>query len=127
MNIPPKRRFFSIIVTVVVFVSVAFFFVYKDTKRLKTYYDKTTEITLKDSLNLKVEDVWLNHGYLFLNNKYYLMDARVNMADINFTQVTKILVPFYIIKNIILRYFGVTKGKKGLCTCLKNSKINAYG
>jgi Na+/melibiose symporter-like transporter len=122
MNIPPKRRFFSIIVTVVVFVSVAFFFVYKDTKRLKTYYDKTTEITLKDSLNLKVEDVWLNHGYLFLNNKYYLMDARVNMADINFTQVTKILVPFYIIKKSYSDTLVLQRGKKDYVLVLKTAK-----
>jgi hypothetical protein len=40
----------------------------KNVKRLNSYYDKTIEIKNEDSLNLKVKNVWINGGYVYLND-----------------------------------------------------------
>jgi len=62
------KRIFNAGLLILVFIVVAGIVITINTRKLNHYYDKTVEIGREDSLSLKATDVWLNRGYLFLND-----------------------------------------------------------
>jgi hypothetical protein len=95
----PKKRTLSIIITVLLFLLISAVLIFLDTKKMNEYYDGTIEITYKDSINLKVDETWLNHGYLYFNDKYYLFDQRVSQPNLEFIQIIELKTPFYLKKS----------------------------
>jgi len=81
----PKKRIISILSAILIFSVVFAVIIIKDTRRMQNYYDHTSEITYNDSIDLIVNNVWVNHGYLFFNNKYYLSSSRVIKTSIYYS------------------------------------------
>ena len=107
------KRVLAIIIPILLFVIVSAIIIILDTKKWNKYYSQTIEITYQDSLNLKIENVWMNHGYLYFNDKYYLISARMNPQSLSLQQVTELETPFTIIKKsfsdtILLQYHDRT-------------------
>jgi hypothetical protein len=93
MQMSPKRRILSIIFLVVTF-SIAFLIVIVlSTKKMNDYFKRTSEITYKDRLDLRVEKTWFNRGYLFFNDKYYLFSPKVIQLNIDFLQINDLETP----------------------------------
>jgi len=95
----PKKRIISILSTILIFSVVSGIIIIKDTKRMQNYYDHTSEITYKDSIDLIVNNVWLNHDYLYFNDKYYLFGSRVIQTSIDFFDIMELTTPFTIRKS----------------------------
>lgn len=66
---------------------------------MQKYYNNTTEITYKDSIDLIVYNVWENHDYLYFNDKYYLFGSRVIQTSIDFYDIMELTTPFTIRKS----------------------------
>ena len=98
-EISPKKRIISILSTILLFSVVFAVIIIKDTRRMQNYYNTTTEITYKDSIDLIVNNVWLNHDYLYFNDKYYLFGSRVIQTSIDFFDIMELTTPFTIRKN----------------------------
>lgn len=94
-----------------------------NTRKLNHYYDKTVEIRQEDSLNLKVMDVWLNRGYLFLNDSLYIWGSKIGEPNLRLIDIYELGLPFYIkkaadndtvwIRNYKETYFFVFRKDKG--------------
>jgi hypothetical protein len=98
-HMSPKKRILSIILTVLIFSIVFAAAIFFHTRNMNNYFKQTSEITNKDSLDLRVENTWINHGYLFFNNKYFIYSARVIQPSIDLSQIVELTTPFYIKKN----------------------------
>jgi hypothetical protein len=98
-EISPKKRIISILSAILLFSAVFAFVIIKDNRRMQNYYNNTTEITYKDSIDLIVTDVWENHNYLYFNDKYYLLGSRVIQTSIDFFDIMELTTPFTIRKN----------------------------
>ena len=81
-EISPRKRIISILSAILLFSFVFAVIIIKDTRKMQNYYNNTTEITYKDSIDLIVNNVWLNHDYLYFNDKYYLFGSRVIQTSI---------------------------------------------
>ncbi len=98
-EISPKKRIISIISAILLFSVVFAVIIIKDTRRMQNYYNNTTEITHKDSIDLIVNNVWVNHDYLYFNDKYYLFGSRVIQTSIDFYDIMELTTPFTITKS----------------------------
>jgi len=98
-EISPKKRIIFILSSILVFSVVFAVIIIKDTRRMQNYYNNTTEITYKDSIDLIVNNVWLNHDYLYFNDKYYLLGSRVIQTSIDFIDIMELSTPFTIRKS----------------------------
>ena len=99
IEMSPKRRILSIIISISAFAIVSAIFIFMHNSRMNYFYSRTIEITYNDSINLKVEKAWMNHGYLYLNDTYFLQDSRVNQPTLTLDQVTQLRLPFYLTKR----------------------------
>lgn len=70
-----------------------------NTRKLNNYYDKVVEIGQEDSLSLKVTDVWVNGGYLYLNDSLYIWGSKVDEPNIKVLEIYEIGLPFYLKKT----------------------------
>jgi hypothetical protein len=59
-EISPGKRIISILSAILLFSVVFAVIIIKDNRKMKNYYNNTTEITYKDSIDLIVNKVWLN-------------------------------------------------------------------
>jgi len=98
-EISPGKRIISILSTILLFSVVFAVIIIMDTRRMQNYYNNTTEITYKDSIDLIVNNVWLNHDYLYFNDKYYLFGSRVIQTSIDFFDIMELTTPFAIRKS----------------------------
>jgi len=98
-EISPKKRIISILSAILLFSVVFAVIIIKDTRRMQNYYNNTTEIIYKDSIDLIVKNVWLNHDYLYFNDKYYLFGSRVIQTSIDFFDIMELTTPFTIRKS----------------------------
>lgn len=98
-EISPGKRTIFILSTILLFSIVFAVIINKDTGRMQSYYRNTTEITYKDSIDLEVNEVWLNHDYLYFNDKYYLFGSRVIQTGIDFFDIMEFTTPFTVIKS----------------------------
>jgi len=98
-EISPRKRIISILSTILLFSVVFAVIIIMDTRRMQNYYNNTTEITYKDSIDLIVNNVWLNHDYLYFNDKYYLFGSRVIQTSIDFFDIMELTTPFAIRKS----------------------------
>jgi len=98
-EISPGKRIISILSTILLFSVVFAVIIIMDTRRMQNYYNNTTEITYKDSIDLIVNNVWLNHDYLYFNDKYYLFGSRVIQTSIDFFDIMELKTPFTIRKS----------------------------
>ena len=98
-EISPRKRIISILSAILLFSFVFAVIIIKDTRKMQNYYNNTTEITYKDSIDLIVNNVWLNHDYLYFNDKYYLFGSRVIQTSIDFFDIMELKTPFTIRKS----------------------------
>lgn len=98
-EISPRKRTISILSAILLFSTVFVVIIIRDTRRMQKYYNNTTEITYKDSIDLIVTDVWVNHNYLYFNDKYYLFGSRVIQTSIDFFDIMELTTPFTIRKS----------------------------
>jgi len=98
-EISPRKRIISILSAILLFSVVFAVIIIKDTRRMQNYYNNTTEIIYKDSIDLIVKNVWLNHDYLYFNDKYYLFGSRVIQTSIDFFDIMELTTPFAIRKS----------------------------
>ena len=92
------KRIFFIGFLVLLFLMVAGIVIITNTRKLNHYYDKTVEIRQEDSLNLKVIDVWLDRGYLFLNDSLYIWGSKIGEPNLRLIDIYELGLPFYIKK-----------------------------
>ena len=98
-EISSKKRIISILTAILIFSVVFAIIIIKYNRRMQNYYDHTSEITYKDSIDLIVNNVWVNHGYLFFNDKYYLSSSRVIQTSIDYFDIMELKTPFTIRKS----------------------------
>ena len=94
-----KRTIISALVSILLFLTLSAILIIADTKRLNKYYASVTEITNNDSINLLVNDVWMNHGYLFFNNKYYISGSKVIYSNRELLEIYELEEPFQLKKR----------------------------
>ena len=69
-----------------------------NTRKLNQYYDSIVGIRQEDSLSLKVTNVWVNGGYLFLNDSLFIWGSKVDEPNIKIIEIYEIGLPFYLRK-----------------------------
>lgn len=94
------KRFFIIGLLIFIFLVVAGIVIITNTRKLNHYYDKTIEIGLEDSLCLKVTDVWINRGYLFLNDSLRIRGSRIAEPNLRLIDIYELELPFYLKKAV---------------------------
>lgn len=92
------KRIFIVGLLILFFLVIAAFVITINTRKLNHYYDKTVEIRQEDSLSLKVTDVWLNRGYLFLNDSLYIWGSKVDEPNIKLIDIYELGLPLYLKK-----------------------------
>ena len=71
-----------------------------NTRKLNHYYDKTAEIRQDDSANLTVKDIWLNRGYLFLNDSLFIRGSQIEEPNLQLIEIYKLQLPFNLKKAL---------------------------
>jgi hypothetical protein len=117
------KRIFFIGLLIFIFMVVAGIVIITNTRKLNHYYDKTVEIRQEDSLNLKITNVWLNRGYLFLNDSLYIWGSKIDEPNLQLIDIYELGLPFYLKKaanndtvwviNFKKTYFFVFRKDKG--------------
>ena len=96
---PSKRNIASVLAILLLFLTVSAILILADTKRMNRYYASVTEITNNDSINLVVNDVWMNHGYLYFNDKYYISESNVIYSSRELLEIYELEEPFQLKKR----------------------------
>ena len=99
MEISSKRTIVSVLIIILLFFIVSAILIITDTKRMKKYYASVTEITYNDSINLVVNDVWMNHGYIYFNDKYYISESNVIYSSRELLEIYELEEPFQLMKR----------------------------
>ena len=99
MEIRSKRTIVSVLFIILLFLTVSAILIITDTKRMNKYYASVSEITYNDSINLVVNDVWINHGYLYFNDKYYISGSKVIYSNRELLEIYELEEPFHLIKR----------------------------
>ena len=94
-----KRTIVSVLIILLLFFTVSAILIITDTKRMNKYYASVSEITYNDSINLVVNDVWINGGYLFFNDKYYISGAKVIYSSRELIEIYELEEPFHLKKR----------------------------
>jgi hypothetical protein len=97
--VPSKRNILSVLAILLLFITVSAILIIADTKRMNRYYASVTEITKNDSINLVVNDVWMNHGYLYFNDKYYISESNVIYSSRELLEIYELEEPFQLMKR----------------------------
>jgi len=93
------KRIFNAGLLILVFIVVAGIVITINTRKLNHYYDKTVEIGREDSLSLKATDVWLNRGYLFLNDSICIWGSKLNEPNLKIMYIYELGLPLYFKKS----------------------------
>ena len=96
---PSKRTIVSVLIILLLFFTVSAILIITDTKRMNKYYASVAEITYNDSINLVVNDVWINGGYLFFNDKYYISGTKVIYSSRELIEIYELEEPFHLKKR----------------------------
>lgn len=96
---PSKRTIVSVLIILLLFFTVSAILIITDTKRMNKYYASVAEITYNDSINLVVNDVWMNGGYLFFNDKYYISGTKVIYSSRELIEIYELEEPFHLKKR----------------------------
>ena len=92
------KRIFIVGFLIIFVLAIAATVIIINTRKLNHYYDATVGIRQEDSLSLKVTNVWVNGGYLFLNDSLFIWGSEVDEPNIKVIEIYEVGLPFYLRK-----------------------------